>query len=215
MKVISLLQPWASLVVLGHKKIETRSWDTKYRGPLLIHASAGKKDIYRQIMVDFHQEFYHLNLPRYQDMPFGAIIGQANLVTTSILCPPYKDDVAPFGIYYNDKGAAFSDQELAFGDYSPGRYGWLLSDPVQFAQPIPAKGSLGLWEFDMPDHVHVPVMGGHATFSGPPSKEQMEAVNKMATLAYSELKKGPTPECEHEYNDATGWHVCIKCGDIY
>lgn len=40
MKALSILQPWASLVVLGHKRIETRSRDTKYRGPLLIHASA-------------------------------------------------------------------------------------------------------------------------------------------------------------------------------
>lgn len=39
MKVISLRQPWALLVVLGHKKIETRSWKTTYRGDLLIHAS--------------------------------------------------------------------------------------------------------------------------------------------------------------------------------
>ncbi len=43
MKVISLLQPWASLVVMGYKKCETRSWNTKSRGTLLIHASLGKK----------------------------------------------------------------------------------------------------------------------------------------------------------------------------
>ena len=42
MKVISVLQPWASLIVMGAKKIETRSWQTKYTGELLIHASLGK-----------------------------------------------------------------------------------------------------------------------------------------------------------------------------
>jgi len=42
MKAISLLQPWATLVVTGVKTIETRSWGTKYRGPILIHASQGK-----------------------------------------------------------------------------------------------------------------------------------------------------------------------------
>ena len=41
-KVLSLIQPWASLAVLGHKKIETRSWNTKYRGELFIHASSKK-----------------------------------------------------------------------------------------------------------------------------------------------------------------------------
>lgn len=53
MKVISIMQPWATLIVLGHKKIETRSWNTKYRGEILIHASAGKKPANRSIMLDF------------------------------------------------------------------------------------------------------------------------------------------------------------------
>jgi activating signal cointegrator 1 len=43
MKAISLLQPWATLVVMGVKTIETRSWQTPHRGELLIHASLGKK----------------------------------------------------------------------------------------------------------------------------------------------------------------------------
>lgn len=38
MKAITIRQPWASLIALGEKKIETRSWQTKYRGPILIHA---------------------------------------------------------------------------------------------------------------------------------------------------------------------------------
>jgi hypothetical protein len=39
MKALSLHQPWASLIGLGVKTIETRSWSTKYRGPLAVHAS--------------------------------------------------------------------------------------------------------------------------------------------------------------------------------
>jgi hypothetical protein len=42
MKAISLIQPYATLIMLGLKTNETRSWDTKYDGPLVIHASAGK-----------------------------------------------------------------------------------------------------------------------------------------------------------------------------
>jgi hypothetical protein len=38
-KIISIRQPWASLIVHGSKNIENRSWPTKYRGPLLVHAS--------------------------------------------------------------------------------------------------------------------------------------------------------------------------------
>ena len=41
MKVITLTQPWATLVAIGAKRIETRSWPTRYRGPLAIHAAIG------------------------------------------------------------------------------------------------------------------------------------------------------------------------------
>lgn len=39
MRCLSIRQPWASLIIAGHKKIENRTWATPYRGPLLIHAS--------------------------------------------------------------------------------------------------------------------------------------------------------------------------------
>lgn len=142
MKVLSLLQPWASLVVLGHKKIETRSWNTKYRGPLLIHASAGKKNLYRGITLDFQQEFYSLQLPHYKDLPFGAIIGKVDLrdtTETTLMRTHYRNALAHY--------PKLSEQEYSFGNYASGRYGWLLDNPLQFGEPIPAKGSLGLWEF--------------------------------------------------------------------
>lgn len=41
MRAITLTQPWSSLVARGQKKIETRSWQTSYRGPLAIHAAKG------------------------------------------------------------------------------------------------------------------------------------------------------------------------------
>lgn len=43
MKAISIRQPWAWLIVNGHKDIENRSWRTKYRGQVLVHASQGVK----------------------------------------------------------------------------------------------------------------------------------------------------------------------------
>lgn len=38
MKAITIKQPWATLIALGEKRFETRSWQTKYRGPIAIHA---------------------------------------------------------------------------------------------------------------------------------------------------------------------------------
>lgn len=190
MKTISLLQPWASLVIMGYKRIETRSWNTKHRGELLIHASAGKKAEYRSLMLDFQQQFYKLQLPKYESLPFGAIIGKVNLLHTvkSEFCFEGNE----FELSKDDKPYKFelTEQELAFGDYRMNRYGWLLGNPVQFAKPIPAKGALGLWEYYLPDHFHVPnKYGGHATFDTPPTLEVLQAVDEMAELAFNKLKR--------------------------
>jgi len=157
MKVISLLQPWASLVVIGAKKIETRSWNTKYRGPLLIHASKRwdweLNDIVGKIGADaiLRQAGYHALAPvkgkPKTNLPLGAIIGKVNM-----------DRTIPFNEQFQmETGKVLSNQELDFGDYSPGRYGWILSYPVKFNHPIPAKGSLSIWDFQFPgrDENHI------------------------------------------------------------
>src|SRR5215212_7218280 len=74
MKVLSLLQPWASLVVMGLKKIETRSWQTSYRGELLIHASLGKTGG----LIAKEPPFVKY-IPDFKNLPFGAIIGKVVL----------------------------------------------------------------------------------------------------------------------------------------
>lgn len=78
MKAISLLQPWASLVVMGVKKIETRSWSTPYRGTILIHASQGKAG-----SIFVRDPPFSKYIPDFKALPFGAIIGEVTL--TAIL----------------------------------------------------------------------------------------------------------------------------------
>ena len=99
--------------------------------------------------MDFQQEFFDLKFPKYESLSFGAIIGQINLIgtteTETILQMSngiQLDESKPFC-------EADWHQELDFGDYSLGRYGWILKDPVLFDTPIPAKGRLGLWEWDL------------------------------------------------------------------
>lgn len=142
MKALSILQPWASLIVLGHKRIETRSWNTKYRGPLLIHASAKYTNHQDWLATEWHvmlddSQVYHNHR--------GAIIGMVNVVDTGrtdILIPDNKVEILGDGQY---DYIHLTKQEEAFGDYSPGRYGWLLSEPLLFPEPIPCKGALGIW----------------------------------------------------------------------
>jgi hypothetical protein len=155
MKAISILQPWATLIVLGHKCIETRSWNTKYRGKIWIHASAGKQGLRLIDTIDPYSELcmqlLKLNMEFY-DYPLGAIIGQANLEwtqRTEILSERLqeKSNILIEHIMHSGK------QELAFGDYSSGRFGWMLNDASELSKPIPAKGKLGIWDYPLLDAI--------------------------------------------------------------
>lgn len=150
MKAISLLQPWASLVVMGAKKIETRSWNTKYRGELLIHASRNMTVGQKRLGQEFNRDF-NAGLGFIEDLPTGAIIGRVILLDT-FRTEGLHEIITLTANYWHirneiDFDNAY-DKEHAFGDYSPGRYGWLLSNPVQFKQPVPAKGALSIWEYE-------------------------------------------------------------------
>jgi hypothetical protein len=133
MKVLSLLQPWATLVVTGIKKIETRSWRTAYRGELLIHASSGKKG--RILVTESPFEKY---IPDFSSLPFSAIIGKVIL-----------DGIVPIEqLYLSDAYLnKLTLEEKAFGDYTKGRYAWLLLEPVEFKKPVLTRGALGLWQY--------------------------------------------------------------------
>ena len=137
MKTLSLLQPWATLVVMGVKQIETRSWSTAHRGPLLIHASKGKAG-----EIFANESPFKKYIPDFSNLPFGYIIGRVTLV-----------DVVRIGtgslFHTNDEMMnRLTMEEKAFGDYTDGRFAWMLQDAVEFKQPIGARGSLNLWEFD-------------------------------------------------------------------
>lgn len=153
MKVISLLQPWASLVVAGHKKIETRSWNTKYRGELLIHAS--KKFDKSQKALCFTKFFEHHLADVVDDLPLGAIIGRVKLIDTISTYQIGDKFGQGLSIYRPPLEFNLTERERAYGDYSPNRYGWLFYEPVTFQTAIPAKGSLSLWEWQVPDHVDI------------------------------------------------------------
>lgn len=133
MKAISLLQPWASLVVIGAKTIETRNWGTKYRGPILIHASQGKAGSIFAVGPPFKKY-----IPDFKKLPFGAIVGQAMI--TNVLRVENLE-------MSDETINRFTMEEKAFGDYSEGRYAWILEEPLQFNNPIPARGTLSIWEY--------------------------------------------------------------------
>lgn len=137
MKVLSLLQPWASLVVMGHKTIETRRWTTGYRGKLLIHASSGKAG---SILTQEPSVKKHIN--DFSLLPFGAIIGEVILADVIRLEDLSIDD------------NKLQRKAIEFGAFGAERkkYGWIFEDAVAYRKPIPAKGHLHLWDY--PDELY-------------------------------------------------------------
>jgi hypothetical protein len=172
MKAITILQPWASLIALGAKKFETRSWKTSYQGPIAIHA--GKKpfrfipgycgnvflnalaDTLRITRIgedesegDFLRRFEkHTSQPGV--MPLGAVIATAELVGCCLIDKIQEMSCAPWetGCWDGDHWIDPTTEELIFGDWRPGRFAWELKKVRKLPVPIPARGRQGLWEWD-------------------------------------------------------------------
>lgn len=131
MKVLSLTEPFATLIKNGIKTIETRSWKTNYRGRLYIHASSTK--IPREYKINENlMSFINLN-----ELSYGNIICYCDLVD----CIEMTDQFIE-GIKKNKK-------EYIVGMYSKGRYAWILKNVQVLDYPIPAKGHLGVWNLDL------------------------------------------------------------------
>lgn len=148
MKALSLIQPWGTLIALGEKKIETRSWKTNYRGPILIHA--GKK-IDKEVCKSY--PFYDILMPlNYHNgnLPTGLIIAKCDLID----CLKIENPIYEGGIFkpkLSNGETVMIHNEFYFGDYSPGRFAWMLDNIEILKEPIPAKGQLGLWNFEWRD----------------------------------------------------------------
>jgi len=146
-KAISLLQPWASLVASGEKQIETRSWVTSYRGVLAIAASKGFNTDDRELCEEwpFDEALQKAGFVSWRDLPRGGVVAICTLAT----CRPTERGMINLRgwEHWQDRFVAGPGPfEVYFGDYSDGRYGWLLADIKPLLQPIPCKGALGLWD---------------------------------------------------------------------
>ena len=131
MKVLSLTEPYATLIKEKTKRIETRSWKTSYRGELYIHASNTKiPKRYRE-----NQEL--MSLVKNKDYPYGQIICKAKLVD----CIKMTKD-------WIEKIKKENKKEYLSGIYEEGRYAWILEDIEILNHPIYAKGSLNVWTFN-------------------------------------------------------------------
>lgn len=150
MKALTLHQPWASLVALGAKKVETRSWRTNYRGPLAIHAAKALPKSWAPFRSGYFLDAleHECGITEYgaldlDELPVGAVLCVVNLVDVVRM----EIDVPPYD--YGLPGYSTTPQEHAFGEYGPGRYGWVFDldeQPMLLDPPIEWKGRQGLWD---------------------------------------------------------------------
>lgn len=132
MKVLTIKQPWATLIIQGDKKFEFRSWQTKYRGDLLIHAGKGiDKEAIKRL-----KEY----LP--EELPFGKIFGKVTLVDCIKISPEFKESLLK------------ENKDIYTKSSFKENFGWQMDNVQAFKEPIEAKGHLSLWEYNIEKYSH-------------------------------------------------------------
>ena len=126
MKVLSIKEPFASLIKDGVKIYETRSWKTNYRGEIYIHASLALSKAENKDKASKYLK---------SEIKPGYILCKCELVD----CIPMIDDFIKY--IYNDTN------EADYGRYSDGRFAWKLKLIEVLDEPIKAKGKLGIWNY--------------------------------------------------------------------
>lgn len=147
MKILSLLQPWATLWVTGAKRVETRSWGTSYRGLTAVHASKKFDQEAMRLCQEepFASALTALGVNKFRDIPTGVVLGFVNLID----CLPMADRETVRGAAFTLRGdrrhELLTANEEAFGNYQPGRFAWIAGQTRHvLTVPIPHRGALGL-----------------------------------------------------------------------
>lgn len=124
MKALTVRQPWAAMILRGtdRKTIENRTWRTDHRGPLLIHSSARfRQDEYEAAYAICRRKGLKLP-PSKSSCVCGKIIG---VVCVSGMVPQSRSDENAWHV--------------------SGQWGWRLTRPYRFDEPIGETGNLRLW----------------------------------------------------------------------
>ena len=132
MKVLTIKNPWAMLILIGLKDVENRSWKTDYRGKLLIHSSKQSSSKKMNEIQDFvsknilseeeRNQLRYNSKAKHTCCTFGSIIGEVELV----------DCVQNSGSKWAEEGC----------------WHWILKNPIIYDNQIEVKGKLRLWEFN-------------------------------------------------------------------
>lgn len=144
MKVISIWQPFASLIVEGCKVFETRGWSAPASVIGTRIGIASTKNILpdqrKHCEDELFQKFYATTgMAPWQDLPRGMLLGTVEIDSVELMTEELMDEV--------------SLEEQSYGWWSPGNFAWRLTKPVKLDEPIPIRGMQGLfeWKGKLPD----------------------------------------------------------------
>ncbi len=139
-----MIQPWASLFILGAINHETRSWKTKYRGPIAIHSSQKlDKHACRLTYVESLLQKYGYT---HDTLPLGTVIGVCELENCLMIIENNNESAVL------EDGEVISGTEYILGDYTIGGFVWKVKDKRLLKKQLPAKGKLGLWDFHLENY---------------------------------------------------------------
>lgn len=148
MKALPLWQPWATLVAIGAKRVETRDFPPtrlglRYGQRIAIHATKTDRELWISEQWPFSE-----HIAAASALPLGAIVATCTLSRAAQVTAETAERLLES-----------NPHEFAFGNYEPGRWAWVLSDVVELAEPVPFRGSQGT--FDVPDDLvgHAPSQG--------------------------------------------------------
>ena len=130
MKVISIKEPYATLICNKKKTIETRSWKTNYRGELYIHAS--KSNISKKV----RNKNGVMDILDNDNLNYGKIICKCKLIDCIYMDKNYINKIKK------------NKNEYTLGHYEIGRYAWILRDIEPLDNKIQVNGKLRIWNYN-------------------------------------------------------------------
>lgn len=125
MKALTIKEPWASLIIDGYKKYEFRSWKTKYRGKILVHAGLS-------VEKDMLKRFKDYKI----DVKPGYILGEVTITDCILVDEKFNKELREIDpIVYGRSNHVEN-------------YAWKIENVIKYDEPIPCKGKLGLWNYE-------------------------------------------------------------------
>lgn len=144
MRAFTAYQPYAFAIVAGLKQYETRPRRTNIRGRVAVHAGKkwfnadglsellNREIAYGKIIEAEYDQGFEV-LERVTELVYGAVVGTVEIVN----CVPVEEIMH-----------TLTERERLLGDFSPGRFAWVLRNPIMFEKPIPARGQQGWWNWE-------------------------------------------------------------------